>query len=72
MVCARFFFPSSIDSSDRYVQQIDTAMKTFYSFCNFNILGIVQFKSNSPIVLLYILSQSTCLNGLISAEYKNK
>ena len=65
------FFSSSIGTSDRYVQQIDRAMKT-YNFCNFNILGIVQFKFNSLIVLLHILSQSTCLNRLISIEYKNK
>ena len=57
---------------DRYVQQIDRAMKTFYNFCNFDISGIVQFKFNSPFVLLHILSQSTCLNRLISIEYKNK
>ena len=56
---------------DRYVQQIDRAMKTFYNFFYFNILGIVQFKFNSPIVLLHILSQSTCLNRLISIEYNN-
>ena len=72
MVCARFFFTSSIRKSDRYVRQIDRSMKTFYNFCNFNILGILQFKFNSPIVLLHILSQSTCLNRLISIEYKNK
>ena len=69
-LCKIFFLPS-IGTSDRYVQQIDRAMKT-YNFCNFNILGIVQFKFNSLIVLLHILSQSTCLNRLISIEYKNK
>ena len=47
-------------------------MTTFYNFRNFNILGIVQFKFNSHIVLLYILFQSRCLNRLISIEYKNK
>ena len=67
-----FFFSSSISTSDRYVQQIDWAMKIFYNFCNFNILGLVQFKFNSPIVLLHILSQSTCFNRLISIKYNNK
>ena len=71
-LCKIFFFSSSIRTSDRYVQKIDRAMITFYNFCNFNILGIFQFKSNSPIVLLHILSQSTCLNKLILTEYKNK
>ena len=66
------FFSSSIDTSDRYIQQIDRAMKTFYNFYDFHILGIGQFKFNSLIVLLHILSQSTCLNRLISIEYKNK
>ena len=66
------FFSSSIGTSGRYVQQIDRAMTTFYNFCNFNILGIVQFKFNSPIVLLHTLSQSTCLNRLISMKYENK
>ena len=70
-VCARFFFTSSIRKSDRYVRQIKRAMKT-YNFCNFNILGTVQFKFKSPTVLLHILSQSTCFNRLISIEYKNK
>ena len=37
------FFSSSIGTSDRYVQQIYRAMTT-YNFCNFNILGIFQFK----------------------------
>ena len=68
----KIFFSSSISTSDSYVQQIDRAMTTFYNICNFNILGIVQFKFNSPIVLLHILSESTCLNRLISIEYKNK
>ena len=66
------FFLSSIDTSDRYVQQIDRAMTTFYNFCNFNILDIVQFKFNSPITLLHNLSQSTSLNRLILIEYKNE
>ena len=66
------FFSSSIGTSNRYVQQIDRTMKTFYNFYDFHILGIVQFKFNSLIVLLHILSQSTCLNRLISIEYKNK
>ena len=66
------FFSSSIGTSDRYVQQIYRAMKTFYNICNFNILDINQFKFNSPIVLLHILSQSTYLNRLVSIEYKNK
>ena len=55
-----------------YFQQSDRAMTVVYNFCNFNILGIVQFKFNSPIVLFHILSQSTCLNRLISIEHKNK
>ena len=67
----KIFFSSSIGTSDRYVQQIDRAMTT-YNFCNFNILGIVQFKFNSHIVLSHILSKSPCLNWLISIEYKNK
>ena len=67
LFCCRYLVPMW----DRYVQQIDRAMKTFYNFFNFNILGIVQFKFNSPIVLLHILSQSTCLNRLISIEYNN-
>ena len=62
----------SIGTSGRYVRQIDRAMTTFYNFWNFNILGIVQFKFNSPIVLLHILFQSIFLNRLISIEYKNK
>ena len=66
------FFLSSIDTSDGYVQQIDRAMTTFYNFCNFNILDIVQFKFNSPIILLHNLSQSTSLNRLILIEYKNE
>ena len=66
------FFLSSIDTSDRYVQQIHRAMTTFYNFCNFNILDIVQFKFNSPITLLHNLSQSTSLNRLILIEYKNE
>ena len=66
------FFSLSIGTSDRYVQQIDRAMTIFYNFCNFNIFGIIQFKFNSPIVLLHILSHSTCLNRLISIEYKNR
>ena len=33
---ARFFFVV-----DRYARQIHRAMKTFYNFCNFNVLGIV-------------------------------
>ena len=66
------FFLSSIDTSDRYVQQIDRAMTAFYNFCNFNILDIVQFKFNSPIILLHNLSQSTSLNRLILIEYKNE
>ena len=65
------FFTSSIGTSDRYVQQIDRAMTT-YNFCNFNILGIFQFQFTSPIVLLHILSQSTCLSRLIFIEYKKK
>ena len=70
-LCKIFFLPL-IDTSDRYVRQIDRANTTFYNFWNFNIFGIVQFKFNSPIVLLHILSQSMCLNTLISIEYKNK
>ena len=62
----------SIGTSDRWVQQINRAMTTFYDFCNFDILGIVQFRFNSSTLLLHILSQSTCLNRLISIEYKNK
>ena len=58
--------------SERYVWQIDRAMKVVYKFCNFNILGIIQFKFNSPIVLHHILSPNTYLNRLISIEYKNK
>ena len=42
---------------------------TFY-LRNFNILGIVQFKFNSPIYLLHLLSKITCLNRLILIEYK--
>ena len=68
----KIFFSSSIGTSNRYVRQIDRAKASFYNFSNFNILGVVQFKFNSPIVLLHILSQSTCLNGLISIESNNK
>ena len=67
-----FFFSSLVGTSERYARQIDRAMATFYNFCNFNNLRRVQFKFNSPIVLLHILSQSTCLNRLISIGYKNK
>ena len=66
------FISLSIGTSDRYIQQIDRATTIFYNFCNFNIFGIVQLKFNSPIVLLHILSQNTCLNRLILIEYKNK
>ena len=66
----KIFFSSLIGTSDRYVRQIDRAMKT-YNFFYFNILGIVQFKFNSPIVLLHILTKSPCLNRLISIEYNN-
>ena len=51
-----FFLSSSIGTSDRYVQQIDRAITNFYNFFNFNILSIVQFRYNSPIVLLHLLS----------------
>ena len=66
-----FFLTCSIGTSDRYVQQIDRAITT-YNFCNFNILGIFHFQIISSIVLLHILSQSTCLSRLIFIEYKNK
>ena len=66
------FFWWSLGTSDRYVQQIDRAVTTFYNFCNFNILGIVQFKFNSSIFLFYILYQSTCLNRWVLIKYKNK
>ena len=70
-LCKIVFFV--VDSTfNMYVRQIDRAIATFYNFCNFNILGIIQFKFNSPIVLLHILSKSTFLNRLISIEYKNK
>ena len=68
----KIFISLSIGRSDRYIQQIDRATTIFYNFCNFNIFGIVQLKFNSPIVLLHILSQNTCLNRLILIEYKNK
>ena len=68
----KIFFSSSIGTSDRYIQQIDRSMKTFYNFYNFHILGIVQFKLNSRVVLLRILPQNICLNRLISIEYENK
>ena len=55
-LCKIVFFV--VDStSDMYVRQIDKAIATFYNFCSFNILGIIQFKFNSPIVLLHILSK---------------